>query len=223
MTFSINLVAPCRMTARLKPLAAAAFGTFATLMCVAGMFPSSAEAAVKPGDAAPAFSLVDTEGQRHALKDHAGTWVVLEWVNYDCPFVRKQYRSGNMPSLQKKWRDKGVVWYAVNSSAPGKQGHFEGDALTARIAEEKSAATAYLLDTDGRTGKAYGAKTTPHMFIINPTGKIVYAGAIDDKPTTRLADIEGARNYVDEALTLSMDGKRVKTPVTGAYGCTVKY
>ncbi len=182
-----------------------------------------AVAAVKPGDTAPAFSLVDATGERHTLKDHAGHWVVLEWVNFDCPFVRKQYRSGNMPALQKKWRDHGVAWYAINSSVKGKQGYFEGDELTARIAEEKSAATAYLLDTNGKVGRAYGAKTTPHMFIINPKGKLVYGGAIDDKPTTRLADVEGARNYVDEALMLAMAGKAVKTPATGAYGCAVKY
>lgn len=182
-----------------------------------------AQAAVKPGDTAPAFSLMDATGQRRALQDHAGEWVVLEWVNFDCPFVRKQYRSGNMPALQKKWRDKGVVWYAVNSSAQDKQGYFAGDELTARIAAEKAVPTAYLLDTDGKTGRAYGAKTTPHMFVINPEGEVVYVGAIDDKPTTRLADVEGARNYVDEALTRARAGKAVKTPATGAYGCLVKY
>lgn len=180
-------------------------------------------AAVKPGDAAPAFTLTDAAGNRHALNDHAGKWVVLEWVNFDCPFVRKQYNSGNMPALQKKWRDEGVIWFSLNSSAKGKQGHFAGEELTARIAAEKSAPTAYLVDTDGRTGKAYGAKTTPHMFVIDPKGKIVYAGAIDDKPTTKLSDVEGARNYVDEALTLARAGKPVKTPATGAYGCAVKY
>lgn len=203
-----------------KPFAHAALG-LALALTFASALP--AVAAVKPGDAAPAFALTDAAGNKHALKDHAGKWVVLEWVNFDCPFVRKQYNSGNMPALQKKWRDKDVVWFSVNSSAEGKQGHFTGDALTARIAAEKSVHTAYLLDTDGRTGRAYGAKTTPHMFVIDPKGKVVYAGAIDDKPTTRLADVEGARNYVDEALTLAMAGKPVKTPATGAYGCAVKY
>lgn len=180
-------------------------------------------AAVKPGDIAPAFTLTDATGNRHALKDHAGKWVVLEWVNFDCPFVRKQYNSGNMPALQKKWRDEGVTWFSVNSSAKGKQGYFEGEELAARITAEKAVPTAYLLDTDGKTGKAYGAKATPHMFVIDPKGKVVYAGAIDDKPTTKLSDVEGARNYVDEALTLARAGKPVKTPATGAYGCAVKY
>ncbi|HLU69655.1 MAG TPA: redoxin domain-containing protein [Fibrobacteria bacterium] len=216
MTCSFPLLRVPRPFRHMLPAAVAALVATAALT-------TPLHAAAKPGEAAPAFTLVDATGQRHALKDHAGTWVVLEWVNFDCPFVRKQYRSGNMPALQRKWRDKGVVWYAVNSSAPGKQGHFEGDALTARIAEEKSAASAYLLDPHGRTGRAYGAKTTPHMFVIDPQGKVVYAGAIDDKPTTRLEDVPGARNYVDEALTLAMAGKAVKTPATGAYGCTVKY
>jgi peroxiredoxin len=182
-----------------------------------------AQAAVKPGDVAPGFTLEDATGAKHALKESAGKWVVLEWVNFDCPFVRKHYGSGNMPALQKKWRDEGVVWFSVNSSAKGKQGHFEGDELTARLAAEKSAPTAYLLDTDGRTGKAYGAQTTPHMFVIDPKGKVVYAGAIDDKPTTKLSDVDGATNYLSEALAAGMTGKRVKTAATKAYGCAVKY
>jgi cytochrome oxidase Cu insertion factor (SCO1/SenC/PrrC family) len=184
---------------------------------------SPAQAAVKPGDVAPAFTLTDAAGKKHALKDNAGKWVVLEWVNFDCPFVGKMYNSGKMQQLQKTWQDKGVVWYSVNSSARGKQGYFVGEGLIARIAAEKSVPTAYLLDTDGKTGTAYGAKTTPHMFIIDPKGKVVYAGAIDDKPSTKIADVDGARNYVDEALTLAMAGKPVKTAATGAYGCAVKY
>ncbi len=186
-------------------------------------FPTAADAAVKPGDTAPAFTLKDSEGATHSLKDHAGKWVVLEWVNYDCPFVRKHYRSGNMPALQEEWRGKGVVWYAVNSSAAGKQGHFESGDLKARIASEKSAATAYLLDTDGKVGKAYGAQTTPHMFVIDPKGKVVYAGAIDDRPTTKLEDVEGATNYASAALNAAMAGKRVVPAATKAYGCAVKY
>ncbi len=199
----------------IRPLASAFL--FATAFALA------AHAAVKPGDAAPDFTLPDSEGKTHSLKDHAGKWVVLEWVNFDCPFVRKHYRSGNMPALQKEWRETGVTWYSVNSSAPGKQGHFEGDELKARIASENSAADAYLLDTDGAVGRAYGAQATPHMFVIDPRGKVAYAGAIDDKPTTNLADVEGATNYVSAALTAAMAGKRVNPAATKAYGCSVKY
>ncbi len=176
-----------------------------------------------PGDAAPAFTLPDVDGVEHTLADHAGKWVVLEWINYDCPFVKKHYNSGTMPALQKKWRDKGVIWYAVNSSKPGSQGHFEIPALKERIAKEKAAHTAYLLDTDGTVGRKYGARVTPHMYVINPEGKLVYIGAIDDKPTSRLADIEGATPYVDNALTAGFAGNPIEPNATRAYGCTVKY
>lgn len=180
-------------------------------------------AAVKPGDAAPAFTLTDAHGATHSLKEHAGQWVVLEWVNFDCPFVRKHYRSGNMPALQEKWTKDGVVWYSINSSAEGKQGHFESDALRARIASEKAAPTAYLRDIDGTVGRAYGAQTTPHMFVIDPDGAVVYAGAIDDKPTTRLEDVKTATNYLGAALVAARSGKPVKPAATKAYGCAVKY
>jgi peroxiredoxin len=192
------------------------------LLCLAGTA-VNAGAAVKPGDAAPAFVLTDADGETHSLKDQAGKWVVLEWVNYDCPFVKRHYNSGSMPALQKEWRDKDVAWFSVNSSKAGSQGHFENPALKERIARERSAATAYLLDTDGKTGKAYGAQVTPHMFVINPEGKIVYAGAIDDKPTTKLADAGGATNHVSAALTAAMAGKPVSPAATKAYGCGVKY
>lgn len=203
--------------ARRSATVAAAF-----LFAVAALA-APAAASVKPGDAAPDFTLPDVEGIPHTLSDHAGSWVVLEWINFDCPFVQKHYRSGNMPALQKKWRDQGVVWYAINSSAKGKQGHFETAELKERIAAEKAAPTAYLLDTNGKTGRAYGAQVTPHMYVIDPEGALVYVGAIDDKATTKLADVKTARNHVEAALTAAMAGKPVSPVATKAYGCSVKY
>ncbi len=183
----------------------------------------SAFAAAKPGEPAPGFTLKDVEGTEHTLADHKGKFVVLEWVNYDCPFVRKHYESENMPTLQKKWKEKDVIWYSVNSSAEGKQGHFEIPALKERIAKEKADPTAYLLDTDGTVGRLYGAKTTPHMYVINPEGVLIYAGAIDDKPTTKIKDVKKAKNYLEAALEAGIAGKPVATASTNAYGCSVKY
>lgn len=191
-------------------------------LCLAGLA-SHAGAAVKPGDTAPAFTLEDAHGQTHELKDYAGKWVVLEWVNFDCPFVRKHYNSGNMPALQREWRGKDVVWLSINTSAEGKQGHYAGTALRARIEKEKWSANAYLLDGDGKVGTAYGAQATPHMFVIDPKGKVVYAGAIDNRPTPKLEHVEGATNYVSAALNAGMAGKPVKPAATKAYGCAVKY
>ncbi len=196
-----------------------------TLTLVLGMMLAvpSAYAAAKPGAPAPDFTLTDVEGKEHKLSDLAGRYVVLEWVNYDCPFVAKHYKSGNMPALQAKWKEKDVVWFSINSSAEGKQGHFETAALKERMAKEKAAPTAYLLDTDGTVGKLYGAKTTPHMYVINPEGGLIYAGAIDDKPTTRVKDVETSKSYLNAALEAGMAGKPVETASTNAYGCSVKY
>ena len=187
------------------------------------LLPASPWAAAKPGQAAPAFALKDTGGVEHTLKACAGKWVVLEWVNYDCPFVKKHYHSGHMPKLQKQWKDKGVTWFSVNSSASGKQGYFEPADLRRRMEERKADPTAYLLDTDGKVGKLYGAKTTPHMFVIDTTGKVVYAGAIDDKPSTDVEDVPGAKNYLSAALEAAMAGKPVDPAATAPYGCSVKY
>lgn len=181
------------------------------------------ETAPRPGAMAPDFTLSDAAGKSHTLSSYKGKWVVLEWVNYDCPFVKKHYGTGNMQKLQKAALDKGAVWLSVNSSAPGKQGHFEGAALTKRIADEKAAPVAYLIDSDGKVGKEYKAKTTPSMFVINPEGKVVYAGAIDDKASTDQEDVATAKNYVTAALDAGMAGKVVQTSSTQSYGCGVKY
>ncbi len=184
---------------------------------------SAAITAPRPGALAPEFTLPDGTGKKHSLSDYRGKWVVLEWVNYDCPFVRKHYGSGNMQALQKTSRDKGAIWLSINSSAPGKQGHFEGVALAKRMAEVKAQPEAYLQDPDGKVGLSYQAKTTPTMFVINPEGKVIYAGAIDDKPSTDQEDIPGAKNYVRAALEAGLAGKPVEVASAKSYGCGVKY
>lgn len=181
----------------------------------------AASAAV--GQAAPAFTLTDATGAQVSLADHAGSVVVLEWVNFDCPFVKKHYRSGNMQALQQRYAAQGVVWLAVCSSAPGKQGHFAGDALTSRIASEQFAGAHYLIDADGATGRAYGALTTPHMYVIDAAGNLAYHGAIDSVRSANPADIPSATNHVAEALDAVIAGNAVPTPATRAYGCSVKY
>lgn len=177
----------------------------------------------RPGLLAPEFSLPDAAGKTRSLSEYRGKWVVLEWVNYDCPFVRKHYGSSNMQKTQAAAKAKGAVWLSINSSAPGKQGNFAGTELTKRIVDSKAAMDAYLLDPDGAVGRAYKAKTTPHMFVIDPQGKVFYAGAIDDKPSTDAEDVPGAKNYVLAALDAGLAGKPVETASTTPYGCSIKY
>lgn len=169
------------------------------------------------------FTLFDTHGAKHTLSDYRGKYVVLEWLNYDCPFVRKHYRSGNMQRLQKAYAEKGVVWLSVVSSAPGKQGHFAPEQMNERTQQEGGAQMAVLLDSDGAVGRLYGARTTPHMFVIDPAGIRIYEGAIDDRPSTNLADIEGATNFVAQSLEQSMAGDPVSVTSRQPYGCSVKY
>ena len=178
---------------------------------------------VPPGAKAPAFSLTDAAGKTVTLAQFSGKTVVLEWVNFDCPFVKKHYSAGDMPKLQQKWTATGVVWLAINSSAPGKQGHFLGDALQARIAQEGAKPTYYLVDADGTVGKAYGAATTPQLVVIDGTGVVRYHGAIDSVRSTDAGDIAGAVNHVDVALTELAAGKPVSLAQTNSYGCSVKY
>jgi peroxiredoxin len=183
--------------------------------------PSRASAVV--GEAAPAFSLSDNEGHTHSLADFAGKIVVLEWTNFQCPFVGKHYGSGHMQKLQKEYTGKGVIWLSINSSAPGKQGYFPAEKLDALIKERHAAPTAYLLDSDGTVGRRYGAKATPHMFVVDKTGRVVYAGGIDDTPSTDQADIATAKNYVAAALDEVLAGKPVTKATSAPYGCSVKY
>ena len=188
-----------------------------------GQKSESKDGAAVPGNPAPAFSLTDIDGKTHSLSQYRGSYIVLEWINFDCPYVRKHYESGNMQSLQKEFTEKGIVWLAINSSAEGKQGHFSAEEIRQRSEKLGANYSAYLLDTNGQTGMAYKAKTTPHMYVIDPEGSLIYAGAIDDRPTSNLKDVEGATNYVRQALEASMAGKPVPKSKTRAYGCSVKY
>ena len=195
--------------------------TFAAIGVVAPR--RSAAAAATVGLPAPTFSLASSNGPTIGLADQRGKIVVLEWTNHDCPYVRKHYDAGNMQNLQKEATGQGVVWLTVISSAPGTQGHVSAGQANELTATRKASPTAVLLDPTGTVGKAYGATNTPHMYVITKDGVLAYAGAIDDKPTTRRSDVEGAQNFVRPALAAVAAGQPVKTPVTRAYGCTIKY
>jgi peroxiredoxin len=184
---------------------------------------ASAYANPEVGKPAPDFTLQDISGKKHELSDYKGKYVVLEWVNFGCPFVKKHYRSENMQKLQKEFSEKGVVWLSICSSAPGKQGNETPDAAKKGISQFGWAASAYLEDEDGKVGKLYNAKTTPEMFVVDPKGTLIYAGAIDDKPTPDPSTVEGSNNYVKAALSEATAGKSVSVPSTKPYGCSVKY
>ncbi len=183
----------------------------------------TADAANEPGAAAPAFALTDTNGKAHNLGDYKGKYVVLEWLNYGCPYVQTHYETGNIPGLQKEWTKKGVVWLSIVSSAPGKQGHYEPAAMNDQTRKNGGAGTAVLLDPTGKVGKEYKARTTPHMFVIDPEGKVIYAGGIDSKPSTKPQTDPEVVNYVSQALTEAMAGKEVSVKTARPYGCGVKY
>lgn len=196
--------------------------TISSVALVASLLGSPAFAA-KVGEPAPAFTGKDIDGKDFSLSDAKGKYVVLEWHNQGCPYVKKHYDSGNMQKLQGEWTGKDVTWVKIISSAEGKQGYVTADQEKAYLKEKKAKPSKVLLDPEGTIGKAYDAKVTPHMYVIDPTGKLIYNGAIDDKPTSDQDDIEGAKNYVSEALTLAMAGKPVASPSTTAYGCGMKY
>lgn len=196
------------------------------------MFLAAAIAAVAtvPGSAqqvtgrpAGNFRLADMNGKPVQLSDYRGRMVVLEWSNPGCPFVQKHYSSGNMQATQAKAKAAGAVWLTINSGAPGKQGHMTGPEARAWVAREKAVPTDYLLDPDGRVGRGYAAKTTPHLFVIAADGRLVYQGGIDDRPTADVADIKGARNHVLAAIAEVKAGKPVSMAETRPYGCSVKY
>lgn len=194
-----------------------------TLLSLALLAAGQLAATVRSGDRAPEFRLQDLRGATRTLAEFRGKVVVLEWINVDCPFVKKHYGSGNMQALQRTWQARGVVWLLVASSAPGKQGHYAAAAWPGLLAERKAAPTALLLDPAGHAGRAYGAKTTPHLFVIDKTGRLAYTGAIDDRPSTNPADIAGAKNHVAAALAAVLAGKPVVLADTKPYGCSVKY
>lgn len=177
----------------------------------------------KLNEPAPNFKLMDSNGKEHSLNDFKDKIVVLEWINYECPFVKKHYNSKNMQTLQEKYTKAGIVWLTICSSAESKQGNFSNDEINSRSKKHGAKFTAYLVDADGKVGKMYGAKTTPHMYIIDKTGKLVYAGGIDDKASTDIADIKSAKNFVSSALDELLAGKNVSLQSSKPYGCSVKY
>jgi hypothetical protein len=181
-----------------------------------------APAAPIVGQAAPDFSAKASDGRTIRLADYRARTVVLEWTNPGCPFVQKHYK-GNMQKTQAAARAQGVVWLTVNSGAPGKQGHMTGPEADGFVRATRATTSAYLLDSGGQVGRLYGARTTPHMFVIAPGGRLVYAGGIDDIPSADVADLPKARNMVLAALSDLKAGRAVRTPEARAYGCSVKY
>lgn len=187
------------------------------------VLPLLARAQAVPGKQAPDFRLKDLDGRDLALADLRGRYVVLEWNNPHCPFVKKHYGSGNLPRLQKRYTAQGVAWLLVNSTAPGHPEHMGARELAAWLDQHGAQPTALLLDEAGQVGRAFGAKTTPQMLVIDPQGMLIYNGAIDDRRGTHPGEVAGARNYVAQALDEAHGGKPVSTPTTPPYGCSVKY
>jgi alkyl hydroperoxide reductase subunit AhpC len=179
--------------------------------------------AVSVGQPAPDFKATDTSGKTVSLSDFKGKHVVLEWVNPGCPYVQKHYSSANMQGTQKEAIAKGVVWLAVNSTATDHGDYKAPAAMAQWMQGQKAAASATLMDSSGTVGRAYGARTTPHMYIINPQGLLVYAGAIDSKPSSSPADVASATNHVKVALGEALAGKAISQATTRPYGCSVKY
>lgn len=197
--------------------------TFAVAAVAAIALASPLAAAQKNGALAQDFKLTDVNGKTVQLSQFRGKTVILEWHNPGCPFVAKHYNSGNMQATQKAARQQGAVWLTINSGAKGKQGHMTGAEAKTLIAAQNIQSSNYLLDTKGLVGKAYGAKTTPHMYIVDGSGILVYQGGIDDKPTANRADIKDARNHVLAALGEIKSGSKVSLAQSRPYGCSVKY
>jgi hypothetical protein len=219
-----------RFTARTGPGTRTGPAALATLALAAmSLWPGAAtdaraqSASPEIGSPAPTFTLPDTYGNEHALADYRGEWVVLEWLNYGCPYVQKHYASGNMQGLQEAYGEKGVKWLAIVSSAPGKQGWYEPAAMNEQNEARGQSALAVLLDPEGTVGRMYNAQTTPQMVVIDPDGTLLYNGAIDDKPSSRASSLEGAHNYLAAALDEAMAGQPVSVATTKPYGCSVKY
>jgi peroxiredoxin len=187
------------------------------------LFAQAAFGAPAVGKPAPDFSIQDVSGKSHRLSDYKGKYVVLEWTNPGCPFVQKHYRSQNMQNLQKAWTAKNVVWLSINSTHPSHADYQSPDQAGAYMKKVGAAPSALLMDSDGKVGTSYAARTTPHMFVIDPQGKLIYAGAIDDRRSTDVEDVKTAKNFIVVALTEALGGKPVTTASTQPYGCSVKY
>ena len=193
---------------------------FLTLAASTALFAADSPAV---GTNAPDFSLTDSKGKTQSVSQYKGKYVVLEWFNPDCPFVKKHYGGGNMQKLQGEYTGKGVVWLTIDSNAPGTEGNLTAEQAQKVMDSWKTKQTALLLDPESKVAKLYGAKNTPNMVIINPEGKIVYEGAIDSKASPNPADIPSSTNYVKSALDESLAGKPISNPTTKPYGCSVKY
>jgi hypothetical protein len=196
---------------------------FLAAVVVGALLAPATRASVSIGEPAPDFALNDLTGATHRLSDFQGKTVVLEWNNPDCPFVQKHYNSGNLPGLQKSAMADGVVWLLINSGAAGQDGNYPPAELQSWLKKEGSAPTAYLLDPQGKVGRLYAAKATPHMFVIAPNGEVVYDGAIDSIRSAKISDIAKATNYVASALDALKAGRPVEPASTQPYGCSVKY
>ena len=204
-------------------LATGTYLQFAHTDAHAAVAAKPAAVAAKIGEKAPAFTGTDVNGKTISLSDYAGKIVVLEWTNPGCPFVKKHYILKNVQKLQKEYTDKGVIWLSINSSAQGKEGHLTADEGKNFVKDAEAAPTAYILDSKGEIGHLYGAKTTPHLFVIAKDGTLAYQGAIDDHNNADIGDTEGAKSYVKEAVDALLVGKKVETTTTAPYGCSVKY
>jgi len=188
-----------------------------------GAMATDALASAAVGQPAPDFSAVDTSGKTRKLSEFRGKTVVLEWVNPGCPFVRKHYDSANLPGLQQEFTARNVVWLAITSTEKAASDYLAPDRLDAWIKDRRGTPTATLMDEEGTVGKAYGARTTPHMYIVDPQGRLVYAGGIDSIPSARASDIKTATNYVRQGLNEALAGKPISAATTQPYGCTIKY
>lgn len=196
--------------------------TIASAVFATSITSATAEVAAV-GKPAPAFSIMDSNGKEQSLESFRGKYVVLEWTNRDCPFVKKHYSGGNMQRLQESMTNDGAVWLTVNSSAEGKQGYVTPAVANELMKKDGAKQTAYLMDADGTVGKKYAAKTTPHMYLIDPTGTLVYAGAIDDTASTDSDDIKKSKNLIEAAYKESKAGTKVTVAASEPYGCSIKY
>jgi len=194
-----------------------------TILLISSLLALSLNAAIDTESAAPDFTLSDTTGNSHSLSDFKGSYVVLEWTNHGCPFVKKHYSEGHMQALQEKMTGKGVVWLKINSGAPGKQGYVTAEEGNQLLAEKGIKATALLLDSDGIVGRTYDARVTPHMYLIDPEGTLIYQGAIDSIKSTKASDVDKAENYLKAAYKAHKNGEPIAKATTTAYGCSVKY
>jgi peroxiredoxin len=200
-----------------------AFLVGVALAATVGFSSAYAQSAARVGKAAPDFTVVDVDGKNQKLSDFAGKTVILEWTNHECPYVQKHYNSANMQTLQRDMAKDGTVWLSVISSAPGEEGYADAAKAKDLTKSRNAAPSNILLDPKGKMGRAYGAQTTPHMYIVDPKGTLVYAGAIDNKPSASSSSLNGAKNYVRQAIAELNAGKPVSEAATKSYGCSVKY